>query len=100
MENDEIKQKVAGILAFMSSYSASRILELIDYSDDTSLQLVSLLSPSHKDTLAYELCKAFDNLNERKLYNELFTSIKSVEKLIDYIYKNNRDPDFRDHAGI
>ncbi len=87
MEKDEIKQKVARVLAIMSSYSASKILELIDYSDDTFLQLVSLLSPSHKDTLAYELCKSFDKLNERKLYDELFTSIKTAEKLIDYIYE-------------
>ena len=87
MDKKEIKLKVAEVLAIMSSYSQERIVELIDYSESSNLQLISLLSASNKDTLAFKLCQVFSRLNQKELYDALFNSVKTAEKLIEIIYE-------------
>jgi hypothetical protein len=79
------KADVAEVLAILSSYTQEKIVELIDYSEDTNLQLVSLLSPTHKDTLSYRLVQKFPFLDQQDLLNKLFEEIKTVEKLIEYV---------------
>ena len=59
MDAAEIKQNIAETLAILSSYSQSKIIDLVDYSEDTNLQLVSLIPSSHKDILASKLSNKF-----------------------------------------
>jgi hypothetical protein len=87
MDKIQILEQVAETLSIMSSYSQEKIIELINYSEDTQLQLIALLSPSHKDVLANKLSKRFDKFNTQDFFDTLFSDIKTVEKLIDFIYE-------------
>lgn len=83
------KADIAEVLAILSSYTHERIIEFIDYSEDTNLQLVSLLSPTNKDTLAYRLIQKFPFLHQQELFDNLFEDIKTVEKLIQYVVERS-----------
>jgi hypothetical protein len=83
------KEGVTEILAILSNYSQERIIELIDYSDDTNLQLVALLSPKNKDVLAQRIRWEFNFSKQIQadLYKKLFEEIKTAESLIDYVFE-------------
>ena len=83
---EEILDTVAEVLSVLSSYSKKRIIELVQYSDDTNLQLIALLSADNKDVLATDIVRKYPFLNQTTLENALFNEVKTVEKLIDYIY--------------
>lgn len=89
MDYNDVKQGVTEELAILSSYPQHRIIELIDYSEDSHLDLIALMSATHKDVLTHRLCSRFLFLDQRETYNKLFSSIKSVEKLIDYVYEKS-----------
>jgi len=88
LSKPQILDILAGILALLSSYTKLKIIELVQYSDDTNLQLAALLSAGNKDVLASEIVAKLSFLNQHNLESALFTDIKTVEKLIDYVYEN------------
>lgn len=87
MTKKEVKNGVTEVLALLSSYSQQRIIELIDYSEDTNLQLIALMSVSMTTVLANKLNKKFPKAKQKALADKLFSEIKTAEKLIDYIYE-------------
>lgn len=81
------KKGVTEVLAILSNYSQERIIELIDYSEDTNLQLVALMSPKNKDVLAQRIRWKFNFSKQVQahLYKKLFDEIKTAESLIAYV---------------
>ena len=84
---EEILNELASILSQLSSYRKDEIIDLVKFSEDTNLQLAALVPSAHKDVLADEIVKKFNFLNQVALEDALFTDLKTVEAIINYIYE-------------
>lgn len=94
MTKKQVQKQVSEILSTLSSYTEYRIIELMEYSIETELQLISLMSASYKNVLANKIKKRFTKINQQGLYDQLFVKIKTAEKLIDYVYEKYRTASF------